>query len=118
MLLDSVVDNELATNEFANNKTLWVGMGNELEIQGIEKTRISTIIRKDIEDILYEKKFKEYMPREEYKWHNGNFWLVTKSNGWIDPSMARHVTDPDKDQEDCSIYSANADMTNLCNEII
>ena len=117
-LLDSVVDNELAINEYANNKTLWVGMGNELEIQGMEKTRISTIIRKDIEDILYEKKFKEYMPREDYKWHNGNFWLVTKSNGWTDPTMARHVSDPNEDQENSSIYSENPDMTNLCNEII
>jgi len=53
-LLDNVVDNELATNEYANNKTLWVAMGNELEIQGIEKTRISAIIRKDIEDIYHQ----------------------------------------------------------------
>ena len=117
-LLNNVVDNELVTNEYANNKTLWVAMGNELEIQGMEKTRISTIIRKDIEDILYEKKFKEYMPREEYKWHNGNFWIVTKSNGWTDPSMARHVSVPNADQENSSIYAANPDMTNLCNEII
>lgn len=117
-LLDNVVDNELAINEYANNKSLWIAMGNELEIQGMEKIKISTTIRKDIEDILYEKKFKEYMPREEYKWHNGNFWIVTKSNGWTDPSMARHVTDPNSDQDNSSIYSANPDMTNLCNDII
>ncbi len=117
-LLNNVVDNELAINEYANNKTLWVGMGNELEIQGIEKTRISAILRKDIEDILYEKKFKEFMPREEYKWHNGNFWIVTKSNGWTDPSMARHLSDPDADQRNSSIYSENPPMTDLCNEII
>jgi len=117
-LLGDVVDNELAITEYGNNKSLWVRMGNELEIQGIENTRISSIMRKDIEDILYEKKFKEYMPREEYKWHNGNYWLVTKSNGWTDPSMARHVTDPNEDQENSSIYSANPNMTNLCNEII
>ena len=117
-LLGNVVDNELAINEYANNKTLWIAMGNELEIHGMEKTKISTIIRKDIEDILYEKKFKEFMPREEYKWHNGNFWIVTKSNGWTDPSMARHVTDPNSDQDNSSIYSANPDMTNLCNDII
>ncbi len=117
-LLDDVVDNELATNDYAYNKSLWVSMGNELEIQGIEKTRISTIIRKDIEDILYEKKFKEYMPREEYKWHNGNYWLVTKSNGWTDPSMARHVSDPNADQENSSINTANPNMIKLCYDII
>jgi len=116
-LLNNVVDNELQINEYANNKTLWIGMGNELEIQGIEKTRISAILRKDIEDILYEKKFKEFMPREEYKWHNGNFWIVTKSNGWTDPSMARNV-DPNEDQGNSSIYSENPNMTDLCIEII
>ncbi len=114
-LLDSVVDNELDTKEFANNKTLWVAMGNELEIQGIEKIRISAIMRRDIEEILYEKKFKEFIPREEYKWHNGNFWLVTKSNGWTDPTMARHV-DPNSDQK--IVPSKNFDMTNLCKDII
>ena len=88
-LLHNVVDNELTITDYANNKTLWVAMGNELEIQGMEKIRISTIMRRDIEDMLYEKQFKEFMPREEYKWHNGNYWLVTKSNGWTDPSMAR-----------------------------
>ncbi len=115
-LLDNVVDNELTINEYANNKTLWIAMGTELEIQGIEKTRISTIMRRDIEDILYEKKFKEFMPREDYKWHNGNFWLVTKSNGWTDPSMVRHVSDPNADQK--IVPSNNPDMTSLCNEII
>ncbi len=118
-LLDDVINNELAIKEYANNKTLWIAMGNELEIQGIEKTKISAIMRKDIEDILYEKKFKEFMPREEYKWHNGYFWIVTKKNEWTDPSMARHVNpDPDGDQENSSIYSKNPSMTNLCNEII
>jgi len=117
-LLGDVVDNELAINEYANNKTLWVKMGNELEIKGIEKIRISTIMRKDIEDILYEKKFKEYMPREEYKWHNGNFWVVTKSNGWTDPSMARHVSDPNVDQDNSSINTPNPSMIKLCYDII
>ena len=58
-------------------------MGYELEIQGIEKKLISNIMRKDIENILYEKQFKEFIPREEYTWHDRIFWLIAKRNGSI-----------------------------------
>jgi len=116
-LLDNVIENELNTN-FTNNETLWVAMGNELEIQGLEKAQISTVMRKDIEDYLYEKRFKEFMPREDYKWHNGSFWLVTKKNGWTNPDMARNISDPTKDQENSSINTVNRDMIELCYDII
>jgi len=116
-LLNNVIENELGTNT-PNNEILWVAMGNELEIQGIEKTLISTIMRKDIEDMLYEKQFKEFMPREEYKWHNGTYWLVTKKNGWTNPDMARNVSDPMQDQENSSINTPNKGMIELCYNII
>jgi len=117
-LLNDVIENEI-NPVTSNNETLWTAMGTELEIQGIEKIQISTIMRKDIEDMLYEKQFKEFMPREDYKWHNGKFWLVTKKNGWVNPDMARHVLfDPDEDQDNSSIYTRNADMMLLCDEVI
>jgi len=117
-LLDNVIENELELKT-TNNEVLWVAMGNELEIQGIEKTQISTIMRRDIEDMLYEKQFKDFMPREEYKWHNGKYWLVTKENGWTNPDMARNVNaDPDKDQDNSSINTKNPRMIVLCDELI
>jgi len=117
-LLKNVIENELNIN-ITNNEILWVQMGNELEIQGIQKTQISTIMRRDIEDMLYEKQFKEFMPREEYKWHNGSYWLVTKKNGWTDPSMARNVlSDPGQDQGNSSINTPNGNMVELCCDII
>lgn len=116
-LLDNIIENELHT-KIPNNETLWVAMGMELEIQGVEKILISTIMRKDIEDMLYEKQFKEFMPREDYKWHNGTYWLVTKKNGWINPEMARNISDPKEDQDNSSINTPNASMMELCYDII
>lgn len=117
-LLNNVIENELATN-VTNNEVLWVAMGFELEVQGIEKTQISTIMRRDIEDMLWKKQFKEFMPREEYKWHNGSYWLVTKKNGWTNPDMARNVNDdPTEDQRNSYINSKNGHMIILCYELI
>ena len=117
-LLDNVIENELDTKT-PNNEVLWVAMGNELEIQGIEKTQISTIMRRDIEDMLWNKQFKEYMCREDYKWHNGTYWLVTKKNGWTNPEMARNVKpDPNEDQGNSSINTPNFKMIVLCDEVI
>ena len=117
-LLDNVIENELNTKT-PNNEALWVAMGYELEIKGIDKTEISTIMRRDIEDMLYQKQFKEFMPREEYKWHNGSYWLVTKKNGWTNPVMARNVSsDPIEDQGNSSINTPNGKMIELCYDII
>jgi len=117
-LLNNIIENELNPS-ISNNEVLWVAMGYELEIQGVEKIQISTIMRKDIEDMLYEKQFKEFMLREEYKWHNGSYWLVTKKNGWTNPSMARNVSsDPVQDQGNSSIDIQNANMIVLCYDII
>jgi len=117
-LLDNVIENELDT-KVSNNEVLWIAMGNELEIQGVDKKQISTIMRRDIEDMLYQKQFKEFMPREDYKWHNGTYWLVTKRNGWTNPEMARNVNaDPNKDQKNSSKNIKNKSMIELCYDII
>lgn len=117
-LLDNVIENELHTST-SNNESLWIAMGFELEIKGIDKIRISTIMRKDIEEMLWEKQFKAFMPREDYKWHNGTYWLVTKRNGWTNPEMARNVSsDPNKDQRNSSINTKNNSMIELCYDII
>ena len=116
-LLNNIIENELNTT-ISNNEKLWVAMGNELEIQGVDKILISTIMRKDIEDMLYEKQFKEFMPRDEYKWHNGTYWLVTKKNGWTNPHMARNISDPSEDQDNSSINTPNDFMLEICYGII
>ena len=117
-LLQDVIENELDTKT-PNNEVLWVAMGNELEIQGLEKIQISTVMRKDIEDMLYEKQFKEFMSREEYKWHNGKYWLVTKKNGWTNLDMARNIKDdPEQDQDISSINTPNIGMIEICYDVI
>ena len=89
-LLNNVIENELCITP-PNNEVLWVAMGTELEIQGIEKTQISTIIRKDIEDKLYEKQFKGLITREEYRYTSSHYFRVMKKNNWTNPDMARNV---------------------------
>ncbi len=120
-LLNDIIENELSATP-PNNEVLWVAMGNELEIEGVEKTQISTIIRKDIEDQLYEKQFKEYMPREEWRYHSGHYWRVMKKNGWTNPYMARHVSndnvDPSEGSNNSSINTQNTGMIELCYDII
>lgn len=118
-LLNNAIENELATN-LPNNEVLWVAMGNELEIEGVKKTQISTIMRRDIEEQLYEKRFKEFMPREDYKWHNGTYWLVTKKNGWTNSDMARHVSNDNLDPSKGSkiVPCANPDMREVCYDLI
>ena len=118
-LLDNVIENELSTNEKPNNELLWVQMGSQLEIEGVPNHQISTIIRKDIEDRLYEKEFKDYMPRQEYRWHSGYYWRVMKKHNWTNPEMARNVKDdPLGDQDNSSIYTQNKEMNLLCDDII
>jgi len=116
--LNNVIDNELSTTTL-NNETLWVAMGNQLEIEGVEKFQISTIVRKDIEDILWQKQFKDYMPREEYRYTNSKYFEAMKENGWTNPYMARNVNlDPHMDQKNGSIYTRNRRMMVLCDELI
>lgn len=117
-LLHDIIENELNSN-LSNNESLWSAMGTELEIQGVEKTQISTIVRKDIEDILYEKQYKEFIPREEYHYNNSTYFKVMRKNGWTDPFMARHINlDPPLDQHNSSIYTQNLDMMLLCDDVI
>jgi len=91
-LLNDVITNELLSAP-PNNEVLWVAMGNELEIQGVEKIQISLIIRKDIEDRLYEKQFKEFVPRNEYRYTSSHYFRVMKKNNWTNPYMARNTKD-------------------------
>ena len=118
-LLNNVIENELTIHDKPNHEVLWVKMGNQLEIEGVAKNQISTIMRKDIEDRLYEKQFKEFMPREDYRWHNGSYWLVTKKNGWTNSDMARHTIDPTQDQLNSSINTKfpNQEMIDIFMDI-
>lgn len=118
-LLDNVIENELIINDHPDSRVLWVRMGSELEVEGVDKTQISTLVRKDIEDILWEKQFKDYMPREDYRYTNSKYFEVMKENGWTNPYMARNVNlDPRMDQENSSINTPNNDMKELCYDVI
>lgn len=116
-LLSNIIENELQA-PLVSNESLWVQMGTQLEIEGVPKQQISTVMRRDIEDKLYEKQFKAHMPRDEYKWHNNSYWLVTKKNGWTNPDMARHVSDPKEDQRNSSLNTNNSGMIKLFYELI
>ena len=116
-LLNNVIENELASTP-PSNEVLWVKMGSQLEIEGVPKTQISTIIRKDIEDKLYEKQFKEFMSREDYRYTSSHYFRVMKKNNWTNPYMARNKLDPLKGSNNSSINTKNKEMTLLCYDII
>lgn len=81
-LLHNTICSELETNP-PNSEVFWVAMGNELESTGITKNEISEMIRKDIENELYESQFKEFLSREKYVWYDANFMLVMRKNEWF-----------------------------------
>jgi len=119
-LLNNIIENELTITS-SNNEVLWVAMGNELETHGVEKSQISTIVRKDIEDRLWEEQFKTEYTREDYRYCNSKYYEVMKSNGWTNPFMARNTNgnlDPRMEQDNSSINTRNNDMIILCDDII
>ena len=113
--LYSIVENELSTIN-PNNEVLWKKMGDELEIEGVPKEQISTIVRKDIEDKIWEQQFKEECSREGYRYRNSRYYQFMKNNGWTNPDMARNTgkdnLDPPMDQK--IVPCANLDMKAVC----
>jgi len=98
-VVENVIENEL-TNQSQNIAKLWINMGEELEMENIPKISISTIIRKDIEEKLFES--QKDIPREECKYHSGYYFKIMSEHGWTNPEMARNgsnYVDPLKDQE-------------------
>lgn len=110
-LLSNVIENELEQSNKPNNEVLWVQMINQLEIEGVKKIEISSIIRKDIEDKIYEKEYSNLIPRNEYHWHSGHFYRVMKKNG------CGHIDSPEG-EDNSSINTPNQDMKNLCDDVI
>jgi len=76
------VDEELQTEKSNPSiKQAWINLGNQLEIEGIPKEKISTIASQ----LLIEKKSeKTGIPKEELR-NSGWFHTVFHSQGWIDP---------------------------------
>jgi len=118
--LDSAVENELKSTDKSTSESLWVKMGDQLEIECIHKEQISKIIRKDIEEKLYEKEFKDLMPREDYHWHSGHYFRVMKKHEWVIPYQSENNTNiPLGDSNNGSIYTQNnGEMLLLCDNII
>lgn len=118
-LLNNVIENELIVS-VQNNESLWIAMGNQLVIEGIPKEQISTIVRKDIEDKLWEVQFKSEYKRKDYRYCNSKYYQVMKDNGWTNPFMARNTSiDPLVDQEivphtNYKMKDLSYDIINLC----
>lgn len=91
IFFDMFIDNELSKEN--KNEIPWFTMGMELENQGIEKTEIFEIIKKDIEDKLYYSQFSLFMSREDYSWHDTYFWIVMKKNKWVKSNLEYDYVD-------------------------
>lgn len=116
--LDGAVENELKTSDHSTSEPLWVKMGDQLEIEGVPKHNISVIIRKDIEEQLWQKHYQD-IPREEFSWRPGNYWRFVKKQGWTNPDHARNVnTDSQGRLDYSSINTPNTKMLSLCDKII
>lgn len=121
-LLNDVTKNIINTIPDSSNQDLWILMGEALEMSNTPKDQISTIMRKDIEQILYDKIYYKFGPREDYKWHNNTYWNVTREHGWINSDMARHL-DPNRIKEivPCNNPEMKVilyDIINLCRILI
>jgi len=86
---------EAALLEFLNEsseekQSIWVRMGEQLEIQNYPKDQISkkitTIIEEQLKIIHKEKK----MPEEDVKFKSGYFHRVMSKNSWTDKTFARN----------------------------
>ncbi len=115
--LSTIIKNELSI-EPTNNAKLWISMGDELEIEGVSKTQISTIIRRDIENKLFES--QEDIPREECKYHSGYYFKIMSEHGWINPEMVRNIGNCNLDPLKGSkiVPHNNPDMKAVCYDII
>lgn len=125
-LLDNIIENEISI-QITNQKALWIAMGNELEIEGVDTSQISTIVRKDIEDKLWETQFKDQIPREEYRYNSSHYFRVMKSAGWTNPYMARNTNDDNLDplgdqkivpHNNKPMRTISYDIINLCKIVI
>ncbi len=117
-LLNDVTENIINTIPDSSNQRLWIQMGDELEMNNTQKDQISTIMRKDIEQILYDKVYYKFGPREGYRWHNNTYWLVTKKHGWTNPEMVRNTSNLDPSRIKEIVPYANPDMKAICYDII
>jgi len=118
--LNDVTENIINADPDSSNQKLWVQMGDALEMSNTPKDQISTIMRKDIEQILYDKIYHEFGPRENYKWHNNTYWLVTKAHGWTNPEMARNTNNNNLDPIRINklVPCTNPDMKAVCYDLI
>lgn len=115
-LLENAVEIELNPKDEAINADLWNKMGDQLEIEGIAKEQTSPIIRKDIEDKLYEQEYKDYISREDYNWHSGYFYRVMKKLGRSFSNS--NTTTPLEGGDNSSINTKNNKMLLLCDSLI
>ncbi len=114
-LLEEYVSLELQDKPVESQTDLWIKMGDQLETSNFPKEKIAITIQQEVENKLWNQKFKEFVPREKYSWHSGHFYRVMKKHTWTDPEMARHV-DPLGDQGNSSDSMPRVGLDSACRE--
>lgn len=112
------MENE-STENISTSESLWKKMGDQLEIEGIPKQEFSVIIRKDIEEQLWQIHYQD-VSREEFSWAPGTWWRYVKVQGWTNPEYARNVSvDSTGSLDNSSIYNEkNGLMALACDNVI
>ena len=117
---ENVIKNDINSDKSTNftvNQLEWVNMAGQLEMEGIAKHNFSVIIRKDIEEQLWQKYYQD-IPREEFSWRPGNYWRFANKQGWTNHDHARNVkSDSQGSQENSSINTPNKNMVDIFNQI-
>ncbi|KKN75431.1 hypothetical protein LCGC14_0380520 [marine sediment metagenome] len=112
-LAEQAAKEEIYSRSDATKETTWISMGNELEITGFPNDQISTLMKRSIEDRIWELEYKELeISREEYTWHSGHFYRVMKKNDWTNQERNfREV--PPRELENSSINTPNKQAIHL-----
>ena len=118
-LADSAVDDEIEAIQPASKKDIWTKMGNEVEMAGYPKDKISQLIQTTVESKLSEKL------GYPAKINTAHYYTVMQENGWTDQSYSHNKkTDPETESKNTS-RTKNQEMVDLaitckesCNIII
>ena len=110
-LADSAVDDEIEAIQPSSKKDIWVRMGNELEIIGWPKEKISQQIQHTVETKLAEKL------GHSARINTAHYYTIMKENGWTEQSF-NHSTkiDPETEAKNTSRVK-NQEMVDLVKTI-
>ena len=109
LLADIAVKEELDGDQANSSvKDAWINLGNQLEIEGISKDKIGTVMTKLI---LEKKSAKTKIPQEELRM-SGYFHKVVHSQNWFDPFYSHPTDDALERREDTSYIPTKYEIEN------